>query len=153
MISESKWHTALGRLIEFSVLLNEDMTRSLARDGLTTSRTHVLWELAARGPMTQRAIAESLKVSARTMTGLIDGLVSTGFVTREPHPHDRRAILVTFTERGAATAAALQAQQREFAELLFGEMDPRRFTVFAEGLEEVLNRLKAGLAAQAREEA
>ncbi|MCP2323913.1 DNA-binding MarR family transcriptional regulator [Hamadaea flava] len=141
-------HEALNQLIEFSVLMNEDMTTSLGRAGLTPSRTHVLWELAAAGPMSQRQLAERLKVSARTVTGLIDGLVATGFVTREPHPSDRRAFLVTFTEQGRRTATALEKGQADFAELLFGDMDGKRFDQFTAGLAEVLERFKHGLATQ-----
>jgi len=40
-----------------------------------------------------------LHVAPRTITALFDGLVATGFVTREPHPSDRHAALVTLTER------------------------------------------------------
>ncbi|MFC7479231.1 MarR family winged helix-turn-helix transcriptional regulator [Luedemannella flava] len=92
---------ALDRILELSVLVNADMTQSLARDQLTVSRAHVLWELRHRGPSTQRVLADAMGVSARTITGLVDGLVATGFVTREPHPTDRRATLVTVTEHGA----------------------------------------------------
>jgi len=125
------------------VLLNDDMTRSLARDGLTVPRAHVLWELQHRGPLTQRDLADTLKVSARNVTGLVDGLVATGFVTRGPHPTDRRATLVSFTEHGAATAQALEQGQRELAGTLFGRMPPEGFDCFVEGLTEVLTRLLA----------
>ncbi|MBB5873925.1 DNA-binding MarR family transcriptional regulator [Allocatelliglobosispora scoriae] len=133
---------ALDRILELVVVLNEDMTRSLARDGLTMSRAHVLWELQHRGPLTQRDLADALRVSARNITGLVDGLVATGFVTREPHPTDRRATLVSFTEHGAATAATLARDQQGFATLLFGQMSEHRFDCFVAGLDEVLARLR-----------
>ena len=38
----------------------------------------------------------------------MDALVATGFVTREPHPTDRRATLVRFTDRGTEVAGRLQ---------------------------------------------
>jgi DNA-binding MarR family transcriptional regulator len=133
---------ALDQILELVVLLNEDMTRSLARDDLTVSRAHVLWELGRRGPSTQRVLADALDVSARTVTGLVDGLAATGFVTREPHPTDRRATLVTFTERGAATAAALDSGHRGLAELLFAGMPADRFEHFVAGLGEILARLR-----------
>ena len=139
----SQADTALDRLLELSVLINDDMTRSLARDQLTMSRAHVLWVLVHQGPMTQRALADSLGVSARTMTGLIDGLVGTGYVTREPHPTDRRATLVTFTKRGARVAAALQRDQVEFARILFDGMPAKRLNCLVEGLDELLVRLRA----------
>ena len=142
---------ALGQVLELAILVNDDMTRSLARDGLTPPRAHLLWELHGRGPSTQRLLAEALGVSPRNITGLVDGLEATGFVTREPHPSDRRATLVSFTELGARTAAMFEADQREFAELLFAGMPDRRFDGLVDGLGEVLDRLRAALApAEAR---
>ena len=91
--------------------VNEDMTSSLARDGLTPSRTRLLWVLGQQGPSTQRSLAEALGVSARNVTGLVDALAETGFVTREPHPTDRRASLVSFTDHGAATVERLRREQ------------------------------------------
>ncbi|MEO3926984.1 MarR family transcriptional regulator [Micromonosporaceae bacterium B7E4] len=144
-----RYIAALDQVLELVVLINDDMTRSLARDGLTVSRTHLLWELRRHGPMTQRDLAAALKVSARTVTGLVDGLETTGFVSRQPHPTDRRATLVTFTERGRQTVEAMERGQREFAHLLFAEMPAERFDCFTAGLGEILTRLRGiGLAQQ-----
>jgi DNA-binding MarR family transcriptional regulator len=142
MSDMDRHNAALDQLLELVVLLNEDMTQSLARDGLTVSRAHVVWELRQRGPTTQRELADALKVSPRTITGLIDGLVATGFVTREAHPTDRRAALVTFTAHGAETADALHRGQREFSHLLFAGMPDRQFDCFVAGLSEILARLR-----------
>jgi DNA-binding MarR family transcriptional regulator len=133
---------ALGRLLELVMLLNQDMTQSLASIGLTTSRTTVLWQLRQRGPTKQNVLADAMKVSPRTMTGLIDGLVATGFVTREPHPTDRRASLVTFTGHGTATIEAMERDQQQFVGILFGGMSTRQFDCFLGGLEQILARLR-----------
>lgn len=147
---DDRYGAALDRVLELVVLLNDDMTTSLARDGLTTSRAHLLWELVQRGPSTQATLAEAMGVSPRNITGLVDALVGTGFVTREPHPTDRRATLVSFTEHGADTARALQAGQRELAALLFADMPPKRFEAFVQGLEDVLDRLRSRLLEESR---
>ena len=43
---------ALDRILLLVVLLNDDMTRTLARDDLTPSRAHLMWELVQNGPST-----------------------------------------------------------------------------------------------------
>ena len=153
MVNADRYGAALDGVLELVVLLNDDMTQRLARDGLTVSRTQLLWELRHRGPTTQRDLAEALKVSPRTITGLVDGLVATGFVTRERHPTDRRATLVTFTERAAATMEAMARDHKEFGRILFEGMPRQRFDCFVAGLDDVLTRLREqGLSHQIREE-
>lgn len=138
---------ALDRILELAVLVNEDLNRTLPEDGLTPSRAHLIWELQQRGPSTLRVLADALRVTARTITGLIDGLVATGFVTREPHPADRRATLVTFTPHGQEIADKMVADQKAFADLLFEGMPRQRFDALVEGLDDVLERLREAVAA------
>ncbi|HEX2177423.1 MAG TPA: MarR family transcriptional regulator [Nocardioidaceae bacterium] len=142
MTQREKRVEALDRVLELAVLVNEDMTQSLAAQGLTASRTHLLWELFHRGPSTQRVLAEALKVSPRNVTGLVDGLVVTGFVTREPHPTDRRATLVTLTHHGSSVMVEMKAGQQEFAELLFGDMPAGQLDDLTKGLGVVVERLR-----------
>ena len=142
MADEPDYGAALARTLELAVLVNEDMDRALATDGLTRARAHVLWELHSRGPVPQRVLADALAVSARNITGLVDALVATGFVTREPHPNDRRATLVTLTERGATTAAELARGQEELAKALFAGMPRDRFDAYVDGVGTVLSRFR-----------
>jgi DNA-binding MarR family transcriptional regulator len=151
--SQEALGAALDHVLELTVLLNDDMTRSLAEQGLTASRTHLLWELARRGPTTQRVLAEALDVSPRNITGLVDALVTTGFVTRKPHPTDRRATLVSFTDRGAATARWLQDGHRELADILFADLPGEQLDCFVSALAAVLGRLRERLLAESREPA
>ena len=144
----TKLTRAFDQVLELVVLLDEDMKRGLAAAGLTVPRAHLVWVLRHEGPTTQRALADSLEVTPRNVTGLVDGLVATGFVTREPHPTDRRATLVALTEHGRSTLAEMDRGHREAAELLFGDMPGHRFDAFVEGLEHVVSRLRAGLEAE-----
>jgi len=141
----------LDALLELSVLLGDDMNASLARDGLTVARAHLLWELRRSGPVPQRALSEAMGVSPRNITGLVDALVAGGFVTREAHPSDRRAILVTFTDRGRQAADTMARQQRELADELFAgetEESVAQFVAELRRIVGVLHRLIAAEAAQ-----
>lgn len=140
-MSDYRYTTALDRVLELVVLLNADMTEGLAKDGLTASRATLLWTLERTGPVPQRVLAEALGVSARAVTGLVDGLAATGFVTREPHPQDRRATLVTFTGKGRQAVRSLTEQQREFSRDLFAAMPPERLDGLIAGLDDLLATL------------
>jgi DNA-binding MarR family transcriptional regulator len=133
---------ALSRTLELAVLVNEDMDRALAADDLTRSRAHALWELHHRGPVPQRVLADALDMSARNITGIVDALVATGFVTREPHPTDRRATLVTPTEKGRRTAIAMVRGRHELAGALFAQIPPELFAAYVEALDTILTRFK-----------
>jgi DNA-binding MarR family transcriptional regulator len=85
-------------------------------------------------------------VTPRNVTGLVDGLVATGFVTREPHPTDRRAALVTFTEQGTRTAEGFVRGRAEVADLLFDDMPDDVFSGLVTGLDIVLDRVRTALA-------
>jgi DNA-binding MarR family transcriptional regulator len=136
----------LDRVLLLVVLLGEDMSSSLAGQGLTVARAQLVWHLHHHGPATQRALADALKVTPRNITGLVDGLVAGGYVVREPHPTDRRARLVSLTEQGAATLASMDAAHRDLAGSLFGGLPPADFDAFMRGLDHVIARLRAELA-------
>jgi DNA-binding MarR family transcriptional regulator len=128
------------------VVLNDDMTQAIEGIGLTLSRTHLLWELGERGPVPQRVLAEALRVTPRAVTGLVDALVADGLVTRDPHPTDRRATLVTLTSQGEALVAQLRRDHKALARALFAPMSRREFDGFEHGLAGVIERLRTHLA-------
>jgi DNA-binding MarR family transcriptional regulator len=112
-------------------MVSADLARFERESGLTAARTHVLWHLGAAGPSTQQSLAQALGVTPRNVTGLVDGLVASGHVTREPHPTDRRASLVTPTEKGRAMIDELVDSHAALAQQLFGDIPPQRLAVFA----------------------
>lgn len=137
-----RWEGNLDRVFELTALLGRDANEALARMGLTASRAHLIMELRQRGPCTQRALADSLGVAPRTITTLIDALVATGFVTREPHPSDRRATLVTFTPHGEDTARTLAEGRRHLARQLFEDLPDDVLGGFEAGLVHIVDRLR-----------
>lgn len=130
------------RLMEIAVLIQADLVRSFAGTGLTTSRTHLLWELHRMGPSTQQALAAALKVSPRNVTGLVDALEAAGFVQRGQHPTDRRATLVTLTEVGSQTMADMVRDRELIASQLVADFGEDQLTQFGRSLDTVTGRLR-----------
>jgi DNA-binding MarR family transcriptional regulator len=72
----------------------------------------------ADDPLELTALAERLGVTKQAAIKVVDEMEARGFLTREPHPSDRRAKLLTLTERGHAVRdAALAESHRMEAEL------------------------------------
>lgn len=134
----------VDKLLALTALLQQDMGSYFEREDLTTARAHLLWVLR-EGPRTQQSLATELRVSARNITGLVDGLVSSGHLVRRRHPVDRRATHVTLTERGEQAVADMVAGHAEMETVMFGGVPAQDLAVFNRTLDGVITRLAARL--------
>jgi DNA-binding MarR family transcriptional regulator len=78
--------------------------------GLSVRSYAVLAVSATPSGRTQREIAEYLDLDPSQVVGLLDELESSGLVTREVNPSDRRARLVRATAEGRALLAAARSE-------------------------------------------
>lgn len=129
---------ALNKVLLLSSLVASDMSRFERESGLTAARVKLLWTLGLRGPTSQHVLARELDVTPRNITGLVDGLVDSGHVTREAHPTDRRALVVTPTATGRQTIAELQDGHQELAGQLFNTVPVEQLEVFIATLDETI---------------
>lgn len=129
------------RMFAVAETIGQSMRASLARHGLTVAQSEVLFVLHTTGPLVQRELSQRLHCSPRYVTGLIDALTEQGRVRRGPHPTDRRAILVSLTDRGARESAALHERRRQAAHRWLGDLTPADLDTFAAVLDRILNDL------------
>jgi DNA-binding MarR family transcriptional regulator len=134
--------TALSRLFLVTVILSDDMKRGLEERGLTRARASALWQIVHRDSITQRELADALKVTPRNITTLIDGLEKTGFVKRHDHPTDRRAVCLQLTPAGEKIANRLKSETQDFARALFEGFTPSKLEEFIETLDLIASRLE-----------
>jgi DNA-binding MarR family transcriptional regulator len=132
----------LDTLLALSQVLEADQARELERRGLTQPRTHLLWVLYHGGPVTQAQLAEAIGVTPRHVTTLVDALEATGFARREPHPSDRRAVLVHLTERGLSIMETMDAEHESLGSDLVAGLDDETVRVTAGALQHVLTTLQ-----------
>jgi MarR family transcriptional regulator, lower aerobic nicotinate degradation pathway regulator len=134
----------LYRAAEASHALANQM---LAEVGLAARQAGILTMVSELEPMTQKALADALRIDRTTMVALIDDLEQRGLVVRKRHPRDRRAFLICPTDAGRAAkktaVTILDEQQRRFLAPLSQEERLH--------LGELLNRLHAGAPAGARQ--
>lgn len=91
---------------------------------VTPSLARALEVLARHAPIRVSALAEHLRVAARTATELIDDLVERGLVERRPDPADRRAVLAVLTDAGATATASIRTARLTEAGRFFGVLPP-----------------------------
>ncbi|KPC49782.1 MarR family winged helix-turn-helix transcriptional regulator [Amantichitinum ursilacus] len=83
----------------------------LAQSGLelNLSQYLVLKRLAYHGVQTATELARAIDHDAGAMTRLLDKLEEKGYLRRQPHQEDRRALQISLTEAGQALWATMQA--------------------------------------------
>ena len=105
----------LYRASQISQSLANEM---LAEMALSARQVGILTLVTELEPMTQKALAEALRIDRTSMVALLDDLEDKGYVARQRHPRDRRAFLVQPTDSGRAAKVAavgiLDEQQRRF---------------------------------------
>lgn len=134
--------TILDRLLEVSELFQKDMARAFEGTPLTPSRTRVLWDLAANGPSAQHVLAARLEMSPRNVTGLVDALEVGGYVTRSPHPDDRRAIIVSLAASAQQFMREMQRDHAELSAALLGAVEPADRDALLRGIAAIAARLR-----------
>ena len=79
---------------------------ALAQYDVTPSQVRAIRVLTAHdtGGVRSKELAEHLRIAPRSATEVVDALEEKGLVTRSPDPGDRRATLVSLTDRGRALA-------------------------------------------------
>ncbi len=93
--------------------------------GLTGAQARVIRFLEGIGhPVRMADIAAALEVVPRTATSIVDGLEAANLVVRAIDPHDRRSILVSFTDEGAFLLDRLASSRRRTAEAIFSPLSP-----------------------------
>lgn len=116
----------LGRLSEATSMIGRDRLNPLfQRFGLQAGEFDVLATLRRSGPpyaLTPTALYEATMVTSGAMTNRLDRLERSGFITRGPHPEDRRGVIVKLTETGRAlidkAVAAHVDNEREILSVL-----------------------------------
>lgn len=97
---------AVTTLMRAQQILMGHLNDLLASFDLTFARYEVLMLLyfTREGSLPLGKIGERLQVHPTSVTSLIDRLERDGYVTREPHPTDRRTTLATITGKGTGVA-------------------------------------------------
>jgi DNA-binding MarR family transcriptional regulator len=92
---------------------------ALAEWEVNPSQMRALRVLGAQGPLRSSALAEQLRIAPRSATEVVDALEAKGLAERSPDPGDRRAILVSLTERGRRLGEEVRRARGAESERLF----------------------------------
>ncbi len=96
-----------SRLLRRVIVLSDEVSIQLGRElQVNPTDFSAMQHLIQSGPMPPSELARRLNISTAAVTVLIDRLVAAGHARREPHPTDRRRVLVVPAEASVQRAMA-----------------------------------------------
>ncbi len=117
----------------------------IARTTVPLSRTEVgVLRALTGGPIRITELARREGVTQPGISLLVNRLEARGWVSREPDPSDRRAVLVAITPQGAAAFDELRAQYRALLHEEMASLDADEVETLASAVD-ILDRLIARL--------
>jgi DNA-binding MarR family transcriptional regulator len=131
-----------SRAVAFSNAFERWSGRKALEAGATIPRLHLMYAVHCRGPLKMADLAETLMVTPRNVTALVDGLEADGLVRRVPHSTDRRVTLVELTCESSRVTGQFEAFQASVAELFAG-LDERDRTALDRLFETLTDRIRA----------
>jgi DNA-binding MarR family transcriptional regulator len=108
--------TAEALLDELTELVVSERTAYMThahQRSLSLAHMFLMAKIHAHGPIAMTRVAELIGSGLPTATGLINRMEERGLVRRDHDTRDRRVVLVSLTDRGAADIAALNDARRQ----------------------------------------
>jgi len=102
---------------------------------LTVTQLRVLFILRETPGAPAGLLAEQLRVTPPTVTGLVDRLVRMSVVRREEDSRDRRLVRNVLTDRGQEVLGEVEREGRAFLTQLFERLSDGQLAHLAESLE------------------
>ncbi len=146
------------RIIREVIKVLPDLAKSLNRDAgvhaavrhgrvggtddtpISTAQVRTLVHLVQYGPQTMGELAEGMRISTASATGLIKPLFAAGLVVRSRDPKDRRVVRVGLSPTAQDLADRVLAGWRREVEAALAGMDDQACAHFLEGLERLAGR-------------
>jgi len=110
---------------------------------ITVTQLRVLFILRDTAGAPAGFLAEHLRVTPPTVTGLVDRLVRMGFVRREEDPEDRRLVRNYLTERGLRVVGEVEREGRAFLSKVFDRLSPEQMNRLVASLEDLVTAAMA----------
>lgn len=94
----------------------------LAESPLNEQKWRVMRAIDEGGAMEQTAIARAACLLLPSLTRIVQTLEADGLLTRQPHPADRRKVVVELTDRGQALIDGYAARSRAILDRIETEL-------------------------------
>ena len=126
------------RVLRVAHLIRRASLASMSDLDLTPAQSRTLRVISkGESPIRMGELAAALGVVPRSATGLVDALEHAGLVERTVDPANRRAVLVTLTERGRDMQQQMAQARRQAGDGIFGALDTQERQMLADLLQKL----------------
>jgi DNA-binding MarR family transcriptional regulator len=134
----------MKQLPELGKAITLSMPMRVRHEGVSLAQVKALVHLFEYGPQTMGDLADGLKITTPSATGLINPLAERGFVVRDRDTDDRRVVRVSLSKHAEEIAhSIIDQRQAEVAGAMEG-MSLEAQECFLEGLERLAAAYGAG---------
>lgn len=126
---------AMGLYLRTAGIIDPFRMRTWKGLELTVTQLRLLLVLRESPGAPAGVLAERLRVTPPTVTGLVDRLVRSGAVRREEDPRDRRLVRNVLTERGQEVLGEVEREGRTFLTQLFERLSAEQLSGLVKSLE------------------
>lgn len=126
-------------------LLRAGVQSDFLQTDLTMPQMKVLWLLASEesSHLRMSQLAQALRVTMPTSTGIVDRLVEHGLVHRTEDPRDRRLVVVSLTGQGRELMERLLSADRRRLAAVIGRLSLEELRIVARALDLMYEALLA----------
>jgi MarR family 2-MHQ and catechol resistance regulon transcriptional repressor len=114
-------HEALSALVRLYQFRDRDQ---ICCFDVSVPQCYGLEALVKEGPLTLGELADRLYLEKSTASRVVDALERKGYVTRAPHPGDRRALRLTATPAGRRLVGRIRASLMEESKAVLADLSP-----------------------------
>ncbi|MDF2653369.1 MAG: MarR family transcriptional regulator [Paenibacillus sp.] len=132
----------LGRFI-MQLRRLERHPKSFGKAGLLTpSEIHTIEAIGCEGGILMSELAVRLSVTKGAVTQIVVRLEAKELVTRSPHPHDSRAIVISLTEIGREAFKAHEDVHDRFYDHLRTQLSEQEIEIFEKCMDILIESLR-----------
>lgn len=105
--------TQVGYLLRLASQRHAAIFQARALDGLTAQQFAALVRIGEAGQVSQNRLGRLAAMDVATIKGVVDRLRQKGLTLSRPDPEDKRRMLISLSEEGAAMLDRMTAVGRE----------------------------------------
>ncbi|ETT40462.1 winged helix DNA-binding protein [Mycolicibacterium fortuitum] len=155
MVINLKKNIELAEQLRYLILAAERqggrmLQSALSKESITGSQAEVLRVLEERGPLSLKELGFLLICEGGSPSRLVNTLVQEGYIIRDTHPKDSRAVILRLSDKGVEKSKRVTLVEQELYTMISRKIDKDKLESINQILCELLSEEPIASSLQAR---